>query len=255
MSRDIEKLIPVIRKTIEEIIEEKITPRLDNLDYKICELTRTLSNHGQRLNEVEKSIQHTGDDLLELKTKTIPDLENKFKDLTSKMCMNMLDSDLYKRKWNLIMNGVEGIQGENENTTRTKVKAVAKNDLKVSGVDSIKLSACHRLAQTADAGIIIRFCDLKDRNQWLQNAKNLKDSNSGISISPDLPPTLRPLKSDILKQRKSLPPETRRNSKVKYHPTWPYVSLSNRNQPTINPRITKEAVVKSYLDHTKITLQ
>ena len=70
MSKDIEKLIPVIRKTIEEIIEEKIAPRLDNLDYKICEITRTLSNHGQHLNEVEKSIEHTGDDLLELKTKT-----------------------------------------------------------------------------------------------------------------------------------------------------------------------------------------
>ena len=112
MSRDFEKLIPVIRTTTEEIIEEKIIPRLDNLDYKICELTRTLSKHGQRLNEVEKSIEHTGDDLLELKTKTIPDLENKFRDLTNKMCMNMLDSKLYRIKWNLIINGVEGIQGK-----------------------------------------------------------------------------------------------------------------------------------------------
>ena len=122
-------------------------------------------------------------------------------------------------------------------------------------MDSINLSACHRLAQTADAEIIIRFCDLKDRNQWLQNAKkNLKDSNSGISISLDLLPTLRPLKSDIVKQRKNLPPETRRNSKVKYHPTWP--CFSKQPEPINNkPTDTKEAVVKSYLDHTKITLQ
>ena len=104
---------------------------------------------------------------------------------------------------------------------------MAKNDLKVSGVDSINFSGCHRLAQTADAGTIIRFCDLKDCNQWLQNAINLKDSNFGISVSPDLPPTLRPLSLTFL-NRKNLPPETQRNSKVKYHPTWPYVSLSNQ---------------------------
>ena len=107
MSRDIEKLIPVIHKTIVEIIEEKIT--------------------------LGWIMWITGDDLLELKTKTINDLENKFRDLANKMCMNMLDSDLYRRKWNLIINGVEGIQGGNETTTRTKVKAIAKNDLKYQG--------------------------------------------------------------------------------------------------------------------------
>ena len=65
---------------------------------------------------------------------------------------------------------------------------------------------------------------------------------------------IKTFKSDIVKQRKNLPPETRRNSKVKYHPTWP--CFSKQPEPINNkPTDTKEAVVKSYLDHTKITLQ
>ena len=39
----------------------------------------------------------------------------------------------------------------------------------------------------------LRFWDLQQRNQWLDNAKKLKNHQDNISISPDLPPVLRPL--------------------------------------------------------------
>ena len=108
--------------------------------------------------------------------------------------MNMLDSEVHRRKWSLIVNGLKGESSEKGEITRLKVKSFAVDELKVQGVDSHKMSAFHRLSQSENSGIIVRFCDLKDRNAWLQNAENLQNSPSRVSISPDLPPVLRSLK-------------------------------------------------------------
>ena len=48
---------------------------------------------------------------------------------------------------------------------------------------------------------------------------------SKISITPDLPPVIRELKTSIMNQRKSLPAEIKAKAKVKYHQNWPYISL------------------------------
>ena len=73
-------------------------------------------------------------------------------------------------------------------------------------------------------------------------------AGSKISVSPDLHPTLRKLKSNILNKRKDLPPEQKRLSQVHYMPCWPYICLKIRGQTTIIPDVTKESIVNSYLD-------
>ena len=45
---------------------------------------------------------------------------------------------------------------------------------------NIRLSACHRLSQDADAVIYVRFTDPQERNEWLTNAKHLKDAQLSI---------------------------------------------------------------------------
>ena len=57
--------------------------------------------------------------------------------------------------------------------------------------------------------------------------KNLKDT--GISLSPDLPPKLRPIKNAVMLHRKSLSTEEKRKSKVRYLPSWPFVELKSDN--------------------------
>jgi hypothetical protein len=117
----------------------------------------------------------------------------------------------------------------------------------VPGADLHPFGACHRLAQKDDAGIIIRFSDLTDRNSWLTNAKNLKNTQCNVSISPDMPPCLRPLKTDILNIRKDLPPAQKQLAQVKYLPSWPYICLKIRGKATMNPRIRKETIISKYL--------
>ena len=114
------------------------------------------------------------------------------------MLEKILNIDTHRRKWTLIINGLKGKSGESEMETRAKVRTFAKERLKVTGADSHSFRACHRLSQKDDAGIIVCFTDLYNRNEWLSNAKNLKNVESTASLSPDLHPCLRPLKKDIL---------------------------------------------------------
>ena len=72
---------------------------------------------------------------------------------------------MHRRKWSFTLNGLEDEPGENEDRTHTTVKSFAKDKLKVPGPDSHLISACHRLSQSKDSGIRVRFCDLKDRNR------------------------------------------------------------------------------------------
>ena len=73
--------------------------------------------------------------------------------------------------------------------------------------------------------------------------------DTGLSFSPDLPPVLRPLKNDLLKLRRELPQEEKRNTRVKYLPSWPYVQLvfkDNSRPPVTSPR-TKDQVLSDVI--------
>jgi hypothetical protein len=252
----VDELLPMIRQTVKDAIREEITDKLDKLELKVNELTslkKTVTANSQIIQTLQDSVAFSSNEIDEVRSKTIPDLRNKFDDLSIKMCMNILDMDTHRRKWTLIINELQGISGETEVETRTKVQNFAINSLKVPRADSHPFGACHRLAQKDNAGIIIRFTDLAHRNSWLMNARNLKNSASKVSLSPDLHPCLRPLKSDILKIRKNLPPGRKQLTTVKYLPSWPYVCLKERGKPAIHHRISKETIVNSYLDGRNAT--
>ena len=126
----------------------------------------------------------------EIKSTVVPNLDKKYENVTTKTCMNVLDIDTHRRKWSLVINGLKGEQNESDVITRNKVKEFATNVLKVDNAKNHNFSACHRLSQRPDSGIIIKFLDLSDRNAWLMNAKNLKGADQNVSLSPDLHPCL-----------------------------------------------------------------
>ena len=148
-------------------------------------------------------------------------------------------------KWALIINGMKGPVSEREDATRAACISLANDTLKVPNAGNTGISACHRLSQESDAGVLIRFTDLSERNQWLMNAKNLKGKD--ISIAPDLPPVLRKLKTDILAQRKELSPPARKQSSVRYLRQWPFVKLAINDQQDLYPRISQTVIVKDLL--------
>ena len=97
-----------------------------------------------------------------------------------------------------------------------------------------------------ERGIIVRFRDLGMRNRWLASAKNLRGRADDISISPDLPPVLRPIKTELLTKRKSLNPDEKK-AHLKYLRQWPYVVLAVGKDKTIKPATTTKTVINSIL--------
>ena len=134
-----------------------------------------------------------------------------------------------------------------------------KNDLKLENFDNSRFSVCHWLKPAKDAGILVKFLDLDDKNLWLSKAKVLgresTEVNKGKTISPDIPPVLRRLKSEIMGYRKNLPKETKTKSKVKYHKTWPYISLTLPDGSIYKPKIQIEDIVRSYYSPGVIALK
>ena len=85
----------------------------------------------------------------------LPKVCNKMKELSTAMAIKILDNDIHDRKWSLIINGLKGQAGENQKETRRKCIELAKNHLGVNDAESTLMSACHRLSQQKDAGIIM----------------------------------------------------------------------------------------------------
>ena len=245
------ELRPMIIEAVKEVIREEITSRLDDIEEKLLEITQIqdkLLEHDQHIKDIEKAMEFTSEQIKEINEHRIPDLGKRFDNITTQICLKTLDLDTHRRKWSIIMNGLEGHAGELESETSTKVRKFATDKLKVRGAESHMFGACHRLSYQENAGIIIKFSDLRDRNTWLSNAKNLKNSGSAVSLSPDIHPCLRQIKKNILEIRKDLPPERKQMSQVKYLANWPYICLKVRGESTIHHTIPKDKIVKAYLE-------
>ena len=146
----------------------EIIPRFIKLEktiQEVSEMKETINNNRTRLDEQENQLHSMVRKYKLLLIKTIPDLKAKFNDLTQKVCLNILNLETYRRKWSLIISGVQGTAQESEAATRSNIRAFAKTNLKVEGADSHPMAACHRLANSADAPIIVKLVDLAHQNE------------------------------------------------------------------------------------------
>ena len=111
------------------------------------------------------------------------------------------------------------------------------------------MASCHRLKQTANAPIILRFTDIAQRNAWLFGAKNLRDGPhpDNVSLSPDMPPVLRELKTQLLNIRKDMPAEQRKLCSVRYLAQWPYTELKVHGQGVKQHAISRASIVEKVL--------
>ena len=203
-----------------------ISARLDTIDKTLVKLVEVQ----QRLVEVEEGLQFTSESLNSLAAEVLPAISNHMAQIAESLAHQTLQIDVHRRKWNIIIHGIEGPAGELEHATRAKSIQFAQEVLKVEDAASWHLAACHRLSQRANAGIILRFLDLAQRDRWLTGTKNLRGHPRKISISPDLPPILGPLKDNLMLSRSKLAPGITSKSQVRYLPRWPFVELKVEGQ-------------------------
>ena len=105
----ISELTIIIRQAVKDANREEVSDRLDKLEHKVSELTTmksTLRDHGNQIKDLEKSLEFSSQEIKEkINEKLIPALDKKFSDLSTKICMNLLNIDVHRRKWSLIING------------------------------------------------------------------------------------------------------------------------------------------------------
>ena len=245
-----------IRKEIRHAFKTEIKQELKSIKRCVKSVQSKIESLSSFKEDVKKTVDFAHTRVNDVYEQAIPVINAHMSTIATALTQRILDLDVHRRKWSLNIQGIKGLAGEDEDMTRTKVVEFARNKLGITDAEPSDYAACHRLSQAADSGIIMRFIDLSRRNAWLDNAKNLKrhaDCNN-ISISPDLPNDLRPLKSELLNHRKALPREQKKNASIRYLKQWPYVELRIKNHPTIRPKESVAHVCERVLGLGKDTL-
>ena len=241
-----------ILKAFEDIVDKQFEKRftfinaiLENTNKKIDETLAKVSAMQASVFELERAAADVSMRVETVERTSLPALAAHVATVTTNLASYTMDLDVHRRKWSLLIQGLKDAEGEDDHTTRTKCITLAKDKLRILDAADTHFLACHRLSRKADAGIILRFVDLSQRNRWLMNARHLKTANmnENISISPDLPPVIRPLKTDLLQQRKALPPDIRAKAHIQYISAWPYVKLTVPGQPPRVPSQQKDSVM------------
>lgn len=216
--------VVAIALVVDKLLEARFTAQTSEIEKSLNEKVAALETTMSSLKDDLSFLSNKYDTL---KNTALPALASHVSNIANNLTLRHLELETHRRKWNLILHGIKGDADEFQHTTRESVLKFAKDKLEIRDTSNIHIAACHRLSRSANAGIIIRFCDLSQRDEWMAATKNLKDT--GISLSPDLPPKLRPIKNAVMLHRKSLSTEEKRKSKVRYLPSWPFVELKSDN--------------------------
>ena len=238
-----EDLKTLVRNELKVVVREELGDRLDRMEQQLAMVTDLQA----QMTGLESSLQFASKRIDDLYKTSLPALAAHVERVSTALAMQTLDIDVHRRKWALTLQGLKGAAKEDEVDTRAACVQLARDTLEIENASVCDFAACHRLSQKADAGIINRFNDLSKRNMWLANAKNLKGRANHISISPDVPPVLRPMKKDLLQKRKDLPPEDKRRSYIRYHRQWPYMDLAVGNNRFVKSDIRKDTIIQSVL--------
>ena len=244
-----EDLRAMIREEIQAAIARDVQPEFQRINDELKAITAIK----QEVEDLKVSLDFASRRIDDLYTTTVPALAQHVSDVATALSLRLLDIDVHRRKWSLSIQGLKGAADEDEDVTRTKCVELATAQLKVENASVNDFSACHWLKTEADAAIIVRFKDLKMRNSWLSNAKNLKNTDfKDVSISPDLPPIIRCLKSELLDKRRLMNREDKANASLRYLRSWPYVQLNRKNREPLRPTKPLADIVNATLDRNAL---
>lgn len=253
---DLHELIENAVKTALELKLDPIRKQLDQIENSITNLNKVVQRVAELETEVEdvkNSVQNCTDSVEILEKTTLPAITEHFARVGEHLAHHTLKLDAHRRKWNVIIHGIEGDVGEDESATRKKTTDFAQHflglDQKVA--EGTSMSACHRLSHKKDAGVIVRFVDLSVRDKWLAGTRKLKDTARGrkISLSTDLPPVIRPMKDELMLKRSKMSADLKLKTKLKYLPQWPFVELRTEGKDPTRPTKSLREVTSEVLGH------
>ena len=156
-----------------QAIKIAIQPLVDSQTFmsrKIYEAMGHLTTLSGKVEDLASAAQAVYNRMETVVTESRPSIITHIESISSALAMRHLELEVHRRKWTLIIHGLEGSANKTEDDTRAACLAMAKNSLRVPNADQTRVSACHRLGQGENSRIILRFTD--ERNEWLKGAQN-----------------------------------------------------------------------------------
>ena len=241
--------LALLVKKLQIVIRKEVDRANKNLETKVDNLSKRIDDINDQIVDVialQDTVSSIKADAQVMKTKTLPNFANHMNFVVTHLALQNIDLNMHRRKSNLIIQGVDGEEGESSDDTRKAIITMAKTKLKLKDskdnpLNADQLAACHRLSSSAGSAVIARFVDLRQRDRWLAHAKQL--AKTSISMSVDVPPCLRKAKNELMALRKELSPEEKKQSFVKHLPTWPYLVLHRKGQDPIHHSFSKADII------------
>ena len=253
LSEELNKVLPTMfedhfNKTMPALLETHVTKKLEGLSNRVQELEKQAKtdDFARKITKIQTDLSDTTNIVTSIKADALPSLVKFLNQVVISQALTVLNGEVNKRKYALLVQGIKGPKGEDAKNTRTKLMNSAKTLLGIDAVAS-DFAACHRLNFSEEnTGIHARFVDLSTRDLWLSSAKKLKrvPKENAISISVDVPPCLRKVRKELIDIRMKMSPESKKRSYVKHLPAWPYFQLIEKLEDKTE-RVFKHSFSKS----------
>ena len=179
-----------------------------------------------RVEVIENHVEYALTEFNELHDTHVPNLETKL----DKEQSGRLKLEMWAKKWNLVIRGIEGEKDriERHRETEVLVRTFLKKVLSFAKGQAhyMLFTAVHRLkaGPVGRKSVILRLSSLVDWEEIPDKALKLKPG-SEYSIVPDLPPSLAMRRSELLKHRRAMPEGIRKQFKLLYLKETPFVDL------------------------------
>lgn len=198
-----------------------------HIDSEVEKLQCQQEETRRKVELLENQAEFVNSEIDAIHNKHLPNLESKIEQES----VERMKLELWGRKWNVIIRGLNGKDIEDPKITQTCVRIFLSGQLGlgVERVKDIPITAVHRLSSgpTGKRNIILRLASLIDRDDILKAAMKLP-AGSGYSIVPDLPPTLATRRGELLKERRDMPAEERKKYRLVYLKEPPFLKLVMR---------------------------
>ena len=194
-------------------------------DREVSVIKSEIAKTNNRVDVLESNAELVNDNLQNIHNNIVPNLEEKINEEANER----VRLELWGRKWNLVIGGINGTLNETPRITESRVRAffVTSLGMPKEEAKSILLQAVHRLPGGDDnkRRIIVRFNSLMVRDEILSRAIRTLKRGCGFSVVPDVPPSVATLRYKLLMKRREMPVEEQKKTKLVYLKSFPFVAL------------------------------
>ncbi len=172
-------------KTLINMMRSENAQSFSTISQQIKDMKSELSELKTDMTDLKLSLNSVDGDVRELKESTIPDLRKEMMEEINALKKQRLAAELYSKRQNLLFYGIKESTGED---CERVMRKFLRDELKYDQADTILFANLHRLPTRSNPGhptkvrpVIVKFVQMKDRDDVLRLAQRLKGTGYGIS--------------------------------------------------------------------------